>query len=384
MIPKSLSASSALVYELCPARWKAEYLERAKQPSGSAANLGTACHAALEAWVRDGHHLRFPRGGGEDTMRSLFVEAYRALFADDERLEEGVELCLSWLERQDWTNRIVLSTETKLSFDLPTSAGPIPFNYIMDRFDLLEGPHCAEGLVEVEVVDYKSVFLPVQPEQLKTKIQARAYGLAAQMQYPDADRVWVTFDLLRYEPVGCVFTKEENRETYRYLKALAERIIADDEAPEVLNPDCRYCVRKFECESLLSHVQAGGPLGITDPGEAAAKRAKLASAKAALEGMISELDGVILTHCEREGLTEFETDEVEVRITARKNRVIDTAMLARVVPPEVLVDKGAKVNISTVDALLRGDELSDSEKSQVRRLIRTTFTNPSVSVKARA
>lgn len=385
MIPRSLSASSALTFESCPARWRAEYHERAPQPSGDAALLGTACHAALERWVTEGWYEKFPDGvdavaGGEGirVMDRLYEEEYARLFSHQDRFEEGLGLCANWLARQDWKGRTVLCTEDKQSFELRTSAGPVPFNYIWDRCDQLDSG-------DIEVVDYKTVSAPIQPDALKKRIQARAYGLAAQIAYPDAKRIWVTFDLLRYEPVGVVFTRDDNVATWRYLRALAERVIASDGTEETLNPECRYCVRRHECETLNRHVAAGGHLGISDPAAAAERRLHLEGAKKAIEGMLAELDEVILSHCEHEELLGFATPAVEVEITARRTRTVDSASVARVVGPE-LVAANAKLGVTALDGMLKAKDspLTDGQKSELRQLIRYTHGEPSVKVKPKA
>lgn len=382
MLPKSLSPTSAQVYEACPSRWRVEFLEKAPQPPGDAAGMGTVDHAVLQRWVEEGWYQRsgFDR---EAEVARIYEEEYRKVFAHDEKYGEGLELALRWLARQDWTNRVVLCTEKKRSFEVPTSVGPIPFNYIMDRMDLLEGPHQASGHMEIEVVDYKTIGQPLQPEQLKLRLQARCYALAAQLEYPDADRIWVTFDLLRYEPVGCVFTKQDNRETWRYLVALAERIIADDGTAERLNPDCRYCIRKHECGTLNRHVLAGGVLGITDPADAADRRAKLDYAKKAIEKMIAELDPVILTYCENESVDGFATDETVVTLTASKRRDVDPVLASRVIGSDLLVEHGAKLPMKAVDELLKkkSSTLTDEQKSRLRRLIRTNYGDLRVETK---
>jgi hypothetical protein len=396
--PKSLSATSGQVYETCPSRWKAEYLDRAPQPSGSAASLGTACHGTLERLVADGYPQDWSLA--VDAVERLYEVEYRKVFADNERYDEGLELCKKWVARQDWTGRTVLTTEVKKNFEIPTSIGPLTFNYIMDRCDRVEANSWmadgSEDEVVIEVIDYKTVGLPVQPDDLKKKLQARAYGLAAQIEHPEATRVWVTFDLLRYDAVGCVFTKAENAATWHYLKALAQRIVDDEPDPanpdaiwpaEQLNAECRYCIRNHVCTTLNKHVAAGGVLGITDPHEAADRRAQLAYAKQAFEAMIAELDAPILAYCEAEGINGFATDDTVVEIGAKSTRSIDPQMAARVVGPDVLVNvAGAKPTMKAIDELLRAKDttLTDEQKSQLRQLINRSFGNPYVQTKPKS
>lgn len=377
MIPRSLSASSIAVYESCPARWKAEYGDRAPTMGGSAANLGTAIHAVLERAVKPlighpGAELPNPK-----LVTELWKEEYYRLFADEERFTEGLELCLDWVKRQDFSDREVLFAETKLSIEIPSSIGMIPFNFIWDRCDRLPNG-------DVEVIDYKSYIRPVSSDGLKVKVQPRSYAMAAQRFFPDAKRIWVTFDLIRYEPVGIVFTKAENEAAWEYVCAVAERVIADDGTEENLNPDCRYCIRRFECETLNKHVAAGGPLGITDAHEAADRRLKLDSASKAITAMLEELDDVIMGYCEEQQVTSFETDTSVVRITAQRRREVDAKMAARVIGDKAVVSHTGKLAMGEVEKLLKGKDLDDEQKLALRQLIRSKVGAASVKTEPKS
>jgi len=370
MIPKTLSASAALVFENCEARYKAEYIDRGRAVGGTAANLGTACHEALENWINGGHHLT---SEPFSSMEEMFVIAYRKLFSDDGRMAEGVEMLKRWYDRQDWEGRTVLSTERKETFDLSTSAGIIPVTYIWDRCDRLD-----DG--SIEVVDYKSVIQPVQPEDLKTRIQPRLYALAAQIKYPEATSIWVAFDLLRYDVVATRFSVEENRDTYKYIKELAERVIASDGTNETLNPECRWCVRKDACDALTRHAAVGGTLGITDPVAAADRRAQLQYARDGLNALIGELDDVVLEYMEEAELTEFQTGATAVKAASRGTRTIDSERAAKILGPDIMSRYG-KLGITQVETILKTETLTDSEKSQIKQLIRKNYGKVSLSTK---
>lgn len=380
MIPKSLSATAAAAFENCPARWAAEFFNKAPQPSNDAANLGTAVHGALELFVKSGGEPQ--KGTGQQAiLEQLFFDQYDELFTDNSRKTEGLDMVRTWYNRTSFVDHVVVSTEKKDHFDIPTSAGPIPFNYIWDRCDILDGPWNAEGETRIEVIDYKTVTRPISPEGLKDKIQARCYGLAAQLQYPMADKVWVTFDLLRYEPVGIVFSKEDNRATWRYLKALAERVIALDDSeplPERLNSECHWCVRRHECETLQANTDAGGVLASKDPKLVATKRHKLALQLKALDRVVQELDNYLLDWAEREELLEFDTDELRVLVTARKTRAVDSRKAAEIVGPGLLEEYGS-LGVTAIDRMVKEGAVTPAQKAELLDLITSKFGEPKIS-----
>lgn len=363
-----------MVFEACPSRWTAEYHYKGGQPSSSAANLGTACHGGLEDFVKQGHHTN---GGTVVTLHDLFLPHYRNAFPTDERLEEGQEMLTRWYARNmPWdTDRKVLSTETKESFMVPSPVGDITFNYIWDRCDELPNG-------EIEVTDYKTVARPISPESLKDNIQARCYALAAQIRFPDAPRVWVTFDLLRHDPVGVVFSRDQNIATWKYVKNVAQRILDTDgnNAPEQLNSMCHWCVRKTVCTALRRHVEAGGVLALADIDAAAKLRMDLENARKGLDAAMGEVDEFVLNYMETEDVLEFETDEVQVAVTAKKSRSVDGERVKQIVGEEI-AGKYGSIGVTVLDKILKEEAaLTDEQRAELKALVGVKFSDPRVIV----
>lgn len=389
MIPSSLSASSLNVAELCLARWKAENFHRSKGMGGSAASLGTSCHGALEMFL----NATRPELGGDESKWTLkfllelyrlsYMETFGTVDASGDIYDDGVSMLTDWFKRQDFTGVRVISTEQKHSFPIPTSAGEIPFNYIWDRFDQV-------GEREFKVVDYKTNRWGLNPGDLKKKIQARCYGLAAAIQLKaqglEYDRIWVEFDLLRHSPVGIVYTHAENVATWTFIKDLAEKIIAtpEDEAPETLNPECRFCVRKQSCSALTRNIAVGGSFSITTAEEAVDLRATLDYQQKAITSAIAELDEIILTDARERDIIEFETEMNKLEIGISAQRAIDSERAQLVLGDELFSKYGShSITMGAIDKLLKGSELDDTKKAQLKSLIYKKRGEPRVKVKAK-
>ncbi len=374
MEPRTLSASACLVFEGCEARYKATYIERTPELSGSAANLGTACHEALQHWVEDGHH--FPRAPFSK-LEELFGVEYDRLFATNDRKAEGVKMLRNWYDRSGddyWEGRTVISTEDKLTFDLKTSKGVLPFTYIIDRCDRLD-----DGTIDI--IDYKSVSAPVQPEEMKERIQPRAYALAAQIAYPDASGIWMSFDLLRYDIVGAKFDRDENVQTWKYLQNLAEKIYESDGTRETLNPECRWCVRAMSCETMQRHVSGGGVMSVTTLEDAANRRAELEWKRNALSGLLDQLDEYILDEMAEQEMTDLRTNTTEVKITASARREADSERIIKVIGPD-LASRYGKIGVTDLDKIIKEEDLTDDQKSQLRQLVRKKFGKARIKTKS--
>lgn len=386
MRPKTFSASAFNVAELCLARYKAEIIERGGGgAANTAATLGTSVHNALELFVQTAI-IKQEQEPSLKYLIDLFKMSYMQTFgtADLETQEylEGYEMLCNWHKRvqpggvHDFSTFEVISCEIKENFPIKTSIGDIPFNYVWDRHDQL-------GESEFRVVDYKTNRWGINPADLKKKIQARAYGLAAQIKYPQATRIWVEFDMLRHDgPVGISFSRADNAATWKFFKELAKRIIdtPDDEAEEKLNGECLFCVRKTQCKALLKNIAVGGIHSVSAP-EAVDLRAQLEYQVKAAAAAIKELDAKILTEAREQDVMEFESDIHTLQIGVSSRRSIDPEMAEMVIGPELFRKYGGmSLTITNVEKLLKGSELDTEKKKQLKSLIYQKKGEPSVKV----
>lgn len=383
MIPKSISATALHVAELCPARYKAEQIDRGKRLPGTAADLGTAVHSALEMYVTQ-VYLQHAEKPSLQLLQEFFRLAYMTTFGKHEcegdEYEDGVEMLDRWFERTNLEDVEVLSAEVKENFLVPSPlGGEIPFNYIWDRHDKI-------GDNEYKVVDYKTIRWAVRPADLKKKIQARAYGLAAQIKYKDAERIWVEYDLLRHEPVGIVFTREENIATWQYIKKSLEKIIntPDDDVPEILNPECRFCIRKLTCKALESNIAVGGTFGISTAEEAIDKRAALEWQIKAIQNAIEELDNIIIRDAKQNDKEEYETDLNRVTFGISRRRAVDPWMVEKVVGGDIFSKYGGlAIKMADFDRLIKSKDLTREQKAELQQLIYFKNGEPTVKVESK-
>jgi PD-(D/E)XK nuclease superfamily len=383
MIPKTLSATSMSVAELCMARWEAEMFHRGKGQQNTAASLGSSVHGALELFViKCVNATEFP--ATEKQLLEFFKMSYATTFGsmDFDTLDyaDGVEMLKRWMKRTDFSTFTVLSAEVKENFPITTSVGNVPFNYIWDRYDQL-------GPAEYRVVDYKTNRWGINPADLKKKIQARAYAVAAQIKLKgqQVDRIWVEFDMLRHDgPVGTVFTYEENAAMWKFMKDTAERIIATPEgsAPETLNPECNFCVRKVRCGALRKNLVVGGIGSVASATDAVDLRSALSYQGKAIESAIKELDTMILAEAKKRDLVGFESDMNELTIGVSSRRSVDADRLSLIIGDALFNKYGGKsITMANFDKLLKGSELTDEQKAQVRGLVYSNKGEPRVNSK---
>lgn len=362
-------------------RYFAEYIQRGRSESGAAAGIGTSCHGAFEVYVQ----WCYIDCKAEPTL-NLLVDLYKMSFmqtfgtaeAAGPEYDDGLELVTNWWKRTDFSNREVLSVEEKRTFPIKFPDGSeVPFTYIIDRLD-----RTAPG--EYRVVDYKSQRWRLNPTDLEAKIQARVYALAVQILYPDAQKIWVEFDLLRHEPIGIVFNRDDQISTWRYLKSAAKRIYEynDELEGETLNADCRWCVRKTSCTAVQANAAVGGIFAIVDMDEAIERRAQLEYQAKAASMALAELDKLLLDEAKAQDTLEFRGKNYQLNVGVRATRAVDGERVGKVIGEKLFQKYGnMSITLKDVDALLKGSELTAEQKAELDGLIYRKVGEPSVKIK---
>lgn len=385
MIPRSISASALNVAEQCLARYKAENIDRVSRGSGgSAALLGTSCHAGLEEYVK-ACYIEGREQPGLELLLTYYKQGYIDTFdtadAEGDVYDDGIEMLTRWYERTSFEGFEVISAEIKETFDVtvPDAAGnpvTVPFNYIWDRVDRISER-------EIRVVDYKSQRWAWSADEIRKKPQARLYGLAAQIKWPEVEEIWVDMDFLRHDNIGVRFTKADNTATWLWLKRLLKKIVDTDgeAAPETINTECKWCVRKAGCETLKKNIKVGGTLGLPLP-ELIDRRLIADMQIRALKSMIEEADEIIEKAARNADVTELSTDQTKVTFARSSRRAVDADRAEKVLGPVLWAKHGSKsLSVTTVDKLIKSKELTPEQKRDLKSLISVTSGEPRIVTK---
>jgi len=390
MIPKTLSASSLQVAALCMDRWKAEYVDRIPSESNSAADVGTAVHGGLEEFVKAVFilktHAHLSRAQQKDYLITLYQMSYVQTFGttdfETDTYKDGLDLTERWFKRTDLGTKEMVGVESaelketiKVPYNHPDgTVHEVPFNYIMDRVDQIEDTIW-------EVVDYKSIRVPITPDDLEGKVQARAYALAIQIKHPEATKVKVTFDLLRHEPVSIWFSRDDNIAFWRFLCSETQRIIdlkVEDVRPK-LNPECGFCVKKFSCKLMQENI-AGGGVNSLDVNESIDMISKLQAQMKANKRIIEDLEDRVMRHAAENEILEWVTDngEHQVEIGVGRRRAFPANQAAEVMGPELFAQMGS-MTLGNLEKIIKDESLDAEMRMKLQELI--TWTNGNLQLK---
>jgi hypothetical protein len=408
-IPRTLSASQMQVAVLCKMRWLHEYVMRTPDFSNPAADVGTAVHAGLEMFVKavyiDKTHADLTRPKQKELLITFYQMGYVQTFgtADMETVEykDGFDLSMRWFARTDLRHVEVESAELKETIPIPYNHPDgqahscdlcadkgmigdgicyIPFNYIMDRVD-------KTGPTSYEVVDYKTIRVPLQPEDLDEKIQARAYALAIQIKHPDAERIKVTFDLLRHEKISLSMSKQDNINFWHFLVREAQDLVnlQEGDIQPTLNKECKFCVMKATCPELQKNIDGGGIHSLSVD-EAALLLAKVENQKAAQTALATALEEVVMRHAADIDMLEWETADgstkVEVGLTAARRKV-DAHQAAEIMGPELFAQMG-NMTVGNLEKIIKDESLDPEMRDRLKNTMDKTNGNLKVFVKPKS
>jgi hypothetical protein len=345
--------------------------------------LGSALHGALEAFTEP--MTRGDTSWNWEFLFACYVKSFQDTFGHDQIddwFNEGRTILWNWYDRTDQQSDLqdvdIISREVKETFDVPYidkngQKQTVPCNYIIDRLDRLDADI-------FRVVDYKSQRAPLNPDELKVKIQPRLYALAVQIKYPQAREIWVQYDFLRYERVGTLFTRDDNVATWAFIKRELQRIVDADinNPPETLNDGCRYCPRKYTCATLQSNVRIGGIFSL-DIDQMAVQYYEIKSQLDAIKSMAEDLEHQLLAHAVQTDQMAWEAETYKAKITTRRTRQVDRNLMADILGPDLMKDYG-RLNVSDIDELRRDPRLTPAQASLLDMAITYKISDPSIKV----
>lgn len=367
----------------CLAKFYAEnVLYTPRTGNNDPADVGTACHGALERYVEAVYVDKRDGADDLDILLGFYANAYEETFGVLDRgadtYKDGVQMLTKWFERTNLEDVEILSLEKKETIMFPTPQGKKKLNYICDRVDtFMDGDQKV-----LRLTDYKTIRANLSPEELQTKIQARMYAMCLAIQYKDMefDRIDIEFDLLRYDIVGVSFDRQDNLHTWEWLKTLVKRIDAADETKldkiETLGPGCAWCVRKATCTALKKNIDGGGIAGLDD-NDLAELLERVEAQNKANKYLVEEAQNILLHRAQTNNEIEWETDDYEIAFRSRRSSVVDPAEVSDILGAEQMAKYG-KVGVTDIKKLLKDEQsgLSVAQQSRLRSAIKTEFGAP--------
>jgi RecB family exonuclease len=232
----------------CPLSYRLHYLDRLPAAPSAEAELGRVLHRTLEDLVRD--HVRTGRKGPLDG--AIAAAMYQRLWSETQLstpavFGEGLALVKRWVAREGVVDpEAVLGLEREFELEI---AG-VRLVGALDRVDRI-APDA------VRIRDYTSGRIPPSRQEVDESLQLALCDLAAAQLWPWARRIEVGLDLLRHDRVVWTERSEAQREaTWRYVRAMVDRIETAQDYPARLGTLCTHCDQRTHCPAYRDALSA--------------------------------------------------------------------------------------------------------------------------------
>ncbi len=169
---RRLSSSSLKMYRRCPQQWKLKYVDHLPEAPKPFFNLGTAVHAALEAFYRGRVAGPPPLDEVLAAFREAFdPDAYPTEEETERRRADGLAMTRAFYEKHAAGFRPALAVEKHLFFEVEGVA----FTGYVDRIDKL-------GEARIGIVDYKTGG-SFDLDRVKTEPQLTLYQIGTEQKF---------------------------------------------------------------------------------------------------------------------------------------------------------------------------------------------------------
>ncbi|MDP2481167.1 MAG: PD-(D/E)XK nuclease family protein [Candidatus Palauibacterales bacterium] len=275
---RRLSSSSLKMYRRCPQQWKLKYVDRLPEAPKPFFNLGTAVHAALEAFYRGRVAGPPPLDEVLAAFREAFdPEAYPTEEETERRRADGLAMTRAFYEKHAAGFRPALAVEKHLFFEVEGVA----FTGYVDRIDKL-------GEARIGIVDYKTGG-SFDLDRVRTEPQLTLYQLGTEQKFGmDVGRL-ALYHVPSQTPFEVERHGEEQVERVRGMVREAARGIEAGAFEPKPGHHCRWCDFRPFCPAFADEYPENWLQEPSPPAPTHAEAAALADRYGELKAREKEL-----------------------------------------------------------------------------------------------
>lgn len=248
-MPKTilLSATRMKMYLQCRYKYWCNYILGLPRKPNVSFKLGIAVHEALahagKIWMANSN---FTVEDIEQIKAVYTKTAAREGLDSAVSYHEGLQMVL--LRLDNFSGGKIINIEDK--FEITTNEGVI-LTGAMDRIEEIKDS-------TILVTDYKTSKYVETTNELKSDIQLSIYDLVAFLKFPDYDRIILSLDYLRHDPVYTYRSVTDRKEFVDYMTAVYKEIckLTEDEAVPSLNEMCNWCDYTDTCPAYVEAIDS--------------------------------------------------------------------------------------------------------------------------------
>jgi len=340
-----ISYSALNTYQICPLKYKFQYIDKIRTPKSKEAVFGTLIHSTLNFVHTPGILSpsieqaldHFSKNWNSDVFENEQEE--RAAFS------QGVEIIRRYYKDNNISKINIVALESPFQIKL----GENIISGIIDRIDRTEDGY--------EIIDYKtSKKMPTQ-EKIDNDIQLTIYLQAFLKRYPEErknlDKIKVSLYFVKH---GAKLTSTRNEEQLKnvedmFLEAIEN--IENSEFKPVLNPLCDWCDFQESCPMQKHKFKEKRKIDTEEVNKAIEEYIKTKDDAKSLRVQIAKLQNKVSEYMNQEGVERVFSEAGIIARTMRKSYKYDEKELKEILEPLNKWDAVNKVNGVLLNGIIK-------------------------------
>jgi putative RecB family exonuclease len=339
-----ISYSALNSYQICPLKYKFQYIDKIRTPKSKEAVFGTLIHSTLNfihtpailAPSMEQALDHFSKNWNGDVFENELEE--RAAFS------QGVEIIRRYYNDNDISRVNIVALESPFQIKL----GDHVVSGIIDRIDRTEDGY--------EIIDYKTAKKMPSQEKVDHDVQLTIYLQAFLDRYPEErknlDKLKVSLYFVKH---GAKLTSTRTEEDLKnienkFLEVIAK--IGESEFQPVINPLCDWCDFQNLCPMWKHKFKEARKIDTEEINIAIAQYIKAKDEAKNIRTKIAQLQKTVATYMDQEGVERVFSDEGIIARTLRQTYKYDEIKLKEILEPLGQWETVTKVSATALKNIL--------------------------------
>ncbi len=320
-----ISYSALNSYQICPLKYKFQYIDKIRTIKSKEAVFGTLIHSTLNfihtpailAPSMEQALDHFSKNWNEDVFTDELEE--RAAFS------QGVEIIRRYYNDNDIAKINIVALESSFQIKL----GDHVVNGIVDRIDRTEDGY--------EIIDYKTAKKMPSQEKVDNDVQLTIYLQAFLDRYPEErknlDKLKVSLYFVKH---GAKLTSTRTEEDLKNIENKFLEVIEkieENEFEPVINPLCDWCDFQNKCPMWRHKFKEERKIDTDEVNKAIAQYIAVKDEAKHIRTKIAQLQDVVAKYMDQEGVERVFCEDGIVARTLRKTYKYNEAKLKEILEP---------------------------------------------------
>ncbi len=366
-----LSYSALNTYQICPLKYKFQYIDKIKTPKSKEAVFGTLIHSTLNFVHKPGILAPTMEQALDYFSKNWNSDVFKKEVEERAAFSQGVEMIRRYYKDNDISKINIVALESPFQIKL----GDHIASGIIDRIDRTDDGY--------EIIDYKtSKKMPTQ-ERIDNDLQLTIYLKAFLDRYPEEkkrlDKIKVSLYFVKH---GAKLTSTRTIEQLEQVEdAFLEAIekIEQNKFEATLNPLCDWCDFQEQCPMQKHKFKEKRKIDTDEVNQAIREYIQAKDDAKSIRTKIVALQKKVSDYMDQEEVERVFSDEGVIARTLRQTYKYDSTKLQEILEPLEKWNDVNKINLVQLKSVLA--TLPTSTKKEIEKLKTLDRETKSFSVK---